>query len=610
MKGLSNEDKDYDSEELLKEYKEMIMSTCPSKKRTFTKSNQKNNKKKSNNINIITNLNHLDMSQLSKESPEKLRNSLNTSYYKKAAIGDLKFYSNKIMPRIRPFNSNNKNAKINNNNFSLLSIKKKEFPEIKDFNLYYEIPFHGKYDFIFLLRGGLSKNEWFSKTKIIRKYPIHLKNTLFFQEKLRNIHEQTFSKIYHLFLIIKNKGINLYENKKYRECLESFNFAYGLFKWIEFKDKNVKMNSNSINNECFSILDDDIEEKEIISDTSTKNEEELYKFCVIYILEIMACCHMELRIYSYAIECLDECVNIAGNYLPDVYLRRAQARICNKKISDEELKLAEKDIDKSIDLVLAHNATMLKKYNNKKNIQNFLINTDIYYKTKMKYNQIIQKRLETKVNNITKLLGTNINYKTGLLFDKNNDNVLYVLSQDNERQYKILKEIKKKYNLAVKFFTETKNKDQLDLTYKEYESFYEVFNQFKYFYKFSVNSVEKKVLESLNDNEKKKLLDEKNKKMIERNKKCICEYIFAHGNYNVELYKYVVEKIFKEEKEKKELENKSKLNIFLQVLNLSKRKYFILKTSICFIILSLVSFGFQVYYFKNMRAGIANIDKM
>ena len=487
---------------------------------------------------------------------------------------------------------------------------KKEFPEIKDFNLYYEIPFHGKYDFIFLLRGGLSKNEWFAKTKKIRKYPIHLKNTLFFQEKLRDIHEKSFSKVYQLFIMIKNKGIVLYESKKYRECLENFNFAYGLFKWIEFKDKNVKMNSNSINNECFSILDDDIEEKEVISDTNTKKEEELYKFCVIYILEIMACCHMELRIYSYAVECLDECVNIAGNYLPDVYLRRAQARICNKKISDEEIKLAEKDIDKSIDLVLAHNATMLKKYNNKKNIQNFLISTDIYYKTKMKYNQIIQKRLETKVNNITKLLGKNINYKTGLLFDKNNDNVLYVLSQDNERQYKILKEIKKKYNLAVKFFTETKNKDQLDLTYKEYEALYEVYNQFKYFYKFSINSVEKKVLENLNDNEKRKLFDEKNKKMIERNKKCICEYIFAHGNYNVELYKYVVEKIFKEEKDKKEIENKSKLNIFLEVLNLSKRKYFILKTSICFIILSIVSFGFQIYYFKNMRAGITDIDKI
>ena len=118
MKGLSNEDKDHGSEELLKEYKEMIMSTCPSKKRTFTKSNQKNNKKKTNNI--ITNLNHLDMSKLSKESPEKLRNSLNNNYYNITSIRDPKFYSNKIIPRIKQSNSNNKNMNINNNNFSFI----------------------------------------------------------------------------------------------------------------------------------------------------------------------------------------------------------------------------------------------------------------------------------------------------------------------------------------------------------------------------------------------------------------------------------------------------------------------------------------------------------
>ena len=69
-------------------------------------------------------------------------------------------------------------------------------------------------------------------------------------------------------------------------------------------------------------------------------------------------------------------------------------------------------------------------------------------------------------------------------------------------------------------------------------------------------------------------------------------------------------KYSKKKKNKKEIENKSKLNIFLEVLNLSKRKYFILKTSICFIILSIVSFGFQIYYFKNMRAGITDIDKI
>ena len=46
-------------------------------------------------------------------------------------------------------------------------MKTVEIPQIKEFNFYYEIPLTGKYDFIFLLRGGLSKNDWILKTKKI-----------------------------------------------------------------------------------------------------------------------------------------------------------------------------------------------------------------------------------------------------------------------------------------------------------------------------------------------------------------------------------------------------------------------------------------------------------
>ena len=262
-------------------------------------------------------------------------------------------------------------------------------------------------------------------------------------------------------------------NRNFKECLGIYNYSYGLFKWIEFKDKILKI--DSINNEMFSILDDDIEEKRVIMENNNKNEKYLFKVSLVYILEIMAYCYMELRLYSRAIECLDECESIAGDYLPDIYLRRAQARIYNKKISDQELKIAEKDINKAINLVLAHNSDVAKKFNNFKRIN--LINTDLYYKTKDKYNQIVLKRQEIKVNNIRKLLETKLDYKKGLLFDDKNTNITYVISKDSERQYRILKEMKKKYNLAVKFFTETKNEEQLDLTYKEYEIFYEIFSQ-------------------------------------------------------------------------------------------------------------------------------------
>ena len=595
MKGLSIEDKDHDSDELINLSKEAMASTCPFVKRSLHKKLNKSTHK-TNNINVISNINNSELFNLSKESPEKMYNSLKSLYHLNKNKTQKK--AKKIMLKKITFDLENKNKKIHANNIdSYIVMKKLEFPKIKEFNFYYEIPLIGKYDFIFLLRGGLSKNDWLENTKKVRNYPRHLKNTLFFQSqiKLKKIHEESFSKIYEIYITIKKNGINLYINKKYKECLDHFNYAYGLFKWIEFKDSNIKL--NSVNNESFSILDNDIEEKQVLTDYNNK-EEELYKACLIYILEIMAYCNMELRLYSSAIECLDECVSIAGNYFPDIYLRRAQARIYNKKISDEELKKAEKDINKAINLVLLHNSIIQEQNYNNNN--SYLINTDIYYKTKNKYNQIIQKRLETNVNIIKRLLGKNTSYKNELLFD-NNDNILYLNSQDNERQYRILKEIKKKYNLAFKFFNETKNQDQLDLTYKEYESFYEVFNKFKYYYKFSINSINKKVIEQLNDNEKKKLFDIKNQKIIEKNKICICEYIFIHGNYNVELYKYVVDKIFEEEKAKKAKEYKSKFNIFQYILNLSKGKYFIFKISLCFIILSLVTVAFQMHYLMHFR---------
>ena len=606
MKGLNVEGKDYDYEELLNDSKVITASICPSSKRSIIlKKNIKN--AQTININILSKHNNFDSSKFSKESPEKIHNSLQNYYLNmKSKIISNKEKNKKFnSPKKQPFDLKNKNLKINCINKNILN-NTLEFLEIKEFNSFYEIPFHGKYDFLFLLRGGLSKNEWFDKTKNIRKYPLYLKNTLFFQSqiKLQEIHNQNFSKIYQIYTTIKKRGIDLYKNKKYRQCLENFNYAYGIFRWIEFKDKNFKI--NSINSEIFSILDEDIEEKKVIIDYNiNNNEENLYRSCLIYILEIMAYCHMELRLYSNAIECLDECVSLARNNFPDVYLRRAQARIYNKKISDCELKIAEKDINRAINLVIKYNSNIQNKkerYSNSK-----LINPEIYFKTKNKYNQIIQKTLEAKINNIRKLIGKNINNKNGLIFDNNNDNILYINSQNIERQYKILKEIKNKYNLAVKFFTETKNQIQLDLTYKEYESFYDIFKQFKFFYKFSVNSLDKKVIEQLNDNEKNKLFDSKNQKFLKKNKNIICENIFINGNYNAELYKYVVDKILEEEKN--EIENKSKVNKLQNMLNLTNGKYFIFKILLCFIIVSFVSIGFQIYYLKHFRGGLTDIDK-
>jgi len=103
-----------------------------------------------------------------------------------------------------------------------------------------------------------------------------------------------------------------------------------------------------------AILDDDIEIKQCYMDEPSA-EEESYKSCVVYILLIMAYCFIELRYYSSAINCLNECEKEVGDLVPDVFLRRAQALMNKKNATKLELQKAEEDLEKSIILATKFN---------------------------------------------------------------------------------------------------------------------------------------------------------------------------------------------------------------------------------------------------------------
>jgi hypothetical protein len=62
--------------------------------------------------------------------------------------------------------------------------------------------------------------------------------------------------------------------------------------------------------------------------------------------------------------------------------------------------------------------------------------------------------------------------------------------------------MKNKYNFAIKFFTETKNEEQLELSYKEIEKFMSTFAKFKFYFIFSLNNIDDYVMEELTEEEK------------------------------------------------------------------------------------------------------------
>ena len=88
--------------------------------------------------------------------------------------------------------------------------------------------------------------------------------------------------------------------------------------------------------------------------------------------------------------------------------------------------------------------------------------------------------------------------------------------------------------------------------------------------------------------------------LIDRQRANICEYIFGNGKFNLELYRYALDKVFgeyreqMEEKRKKEEALKPKVSWSEYLLKISKSNFGIY-LSICFILFTIGAIGFQFY---------------
>ncbi|MCQ2821329.1 MAG: hypothetical protein MJ252_29055, partial [archaeon] len=470
--------------------------------------------------------------------------------------------------------------------------KGKKDPQNKHFEPFYEIPCYGNYDFIFLLRGTLSLEEWAKKTEKLRTYPRHLRYTLFYQaqEKLQMVHTKEFPMVFFIYDDIKQKALRLYRRKKYKEAIEHMTYAYGLLRWIQFKDKK-RQSEFMIKPSLDGILDEDIELKEVFID-DPKVLDDSYRACKVFLLEIMAYAHMELREYSVAIECLDECVEVAEDKVADVYFRRSQARTYNKFSKAEDYEKAMKDIEKAIELKPEE---------------------EIYKQHKEILEKIINDKAEAELNSVRNLI-EKIKRKREKIKELHleiND-MLFASREDCDRQYKILKEMKDKYKLAVKFFTETKNEEQLALTYKEYEKFQETYQNFKFYYKFNLVDLNPKVKQNLTEEEISLLENEECQKYIDEYKCKACENIFSDGNFNLELFQYALEKVFgeerkeEEEREKEEEAKRPKVSWMEWIGNISKGNFGFYFT-IFFVIVSALIIGGHFYMYANGAKGASGL---
>lgn len=334
------------------------------------------------------------------------------------------------------------------------------------------------------------------------------------------------------------------------------------------------------------ILDEEIEEKSIFLDAPDV-ENDSYKACIAYTLLNISAAYMEKRNFFEALKCLDEVEEIAGENLPDLYFRRSQVRTYNKYSSDKDLELAMIDIEKAF--------KSLEIYN-ERNKDNFMSKNNksvIYSEHKEKLKLIIEKREKNKLDKTICLLKHS--HESMKIFKERNlikENCLYNKGTDQIRQMKILKEMRSKYIFAVKFFTETKNEEQLTILYKEIEGFLDNYAEFKYFIELDCLSIDPKIesrLQSENPEIYESLEDELYQDFVNDYKFRACEDIFSNYKYNFELFKYALEKIFEDERKERDKEElkKPKVSYFSYIKNLFSGKD---SNSWIFIVLTIVFF--------------------
>jgi hypothetical protein len=94
--------------------------------------------------------------------------------------------------------------------------------------------------------GKIDITEFRKKTKIVRSYPRHLRNSLFIKDdRIEKIRRKEFTLVFFAYDEIKEKANKFYKQKKYRLAIAYYNFAYSILKWLEFKEKKDECSSQS-----------------------------------------------------------------------------------------------------------------------------------------------------------------------------------------------------------------------------------------------------------------------------------------------------------------------------------------------------------------------------
>ncbi len=411
-------------------------------------------------------------------------------------------------------------------------------PQDQKFSSHYQIYFYIKNYFFFEYQGSLSSKEYIAQTKELRSIPLHLKMTLFTNEKNELIRKREFSFIEISFNEFKEKGNKLYNKGNYSQALEQYVEAYSLLKWIEVKDKTLLSYANIVQKQR-AIVDGDIVKSS--SYLNATDDDDTFNDCTCSILLSISYCFLQMRHYKNAVDCLDECLEIDENNVNALF-RRSQARMYNKNSKFGDLEKSLKDIEKLLNIYKESNAAL----------------PQIYKEQEESIKELIEQKRKEEMEQIREFI-----HDGYLIYSKSTEKFRWKNEYDDESykiqelQYNVLKIMKNKYKFVIIYYREIQNEEQLSYAYDEVEYFMERYQKFKFYYMMNVSKVLETYKNSYNENEKDfdYLEDTVFLNFLKNYKNKKSDGIFQDSHFNLELIKIAIGKVNQELKKQEILKN-------------------------------------------------------
>lgn len=411
-------------------------------------------------------------------------------------------------------------------------------PQNQKFHRHYQIYFYISNYYFFEYQGNLSSKEYIQQTKLLRSIPLHLKMTLFSNEKAELIRKREFSFIEISFNEFKEKGNKLYNKRKFGQALEQYVEAYGLLKWLEVKDKSLLSYANIVQ-EQRPIVDGDI--IKCSSYLNTIEDDDSLNQSTCSILLCMSYCFLQMRHYKNAVECLNECLEIDENNTIALF-RRSQALMYNKNSKFSHLEKSREDIEKAINLLIESNAEV----------------PDIYKDQEQAVKKLIEQKKKEEKEQIQEFIDDGY-----LIFSKSQEKYRWENAYDDESykiqelQSNVLKIMKKKYKFVIIYYREIQNDEQLPFAYDEVEYFMERYQKFKFYYRMNiVKTLEYYKKENKNKNNTDYLDENGFINFLKNYKNKKADSIFQESDFNIQLIRIAISKVNQDVKKQEILKNK------------------------------------------------------